>query len=430
MSRILIHMIIEKYGEYDIFHYPEPELFFQHVETVRKGDCPNTGNKLWFQGIISEISTGENSIEYLKKGMSADQINNSYDLIIAPMANIFSEGYTKILESLTDKFLHIKIPVYVIACGVQAGSYDELNDLCSSLREPASNFIRAIYNTGGEFALRGYFTKEFFDRLGFRSAVVTGCPSLYQLGRNLKVTLPGLRKTESEFKPIINGNFNGLWDIMRRYPESEFFDQHFYYKILYNRTYVNQDNIGMKDIKKMLTEYGYDAVELLSQGRIKLFPDMADWGAYIRIKGFDLAFGNRIHGNIMPVLNGIPAIVYATDSRTREMAEFFNMPVMLPEQKGKMKIYEMYQKLDYSQFNCNFGKRYDQFEEFLVKNGIVTHINDQNSFMERKARCSLLTEEKNMEFATLFENKRKYWKMYVAVSNLKKKINWKLSKKN
>lgn len=62
-------------------------------------------------------------------------------------------------------FLRFKIPVYVIACGVQAGSYDELESLCDSIREPATRFISTIYRTGGEFALRGYFTKEFLTDL-------------------------------------------------------------------------------------------------------------------------------------------------------------------------------------------------------------------------------------------------------------------------
>lgn len=340
MRKILIHMDISKHGEYDIFSTPDRELFYQHVQNIRSGDCPNTGNKLWFQAIISEISTGENQLEYLDRNMTSDYINATYNMVIAPMANIFSADYADMLDKLTEKFAKIKIPVYVIACGVQAGSYDELESLCDSIREPSIRFISTIYRTGGEFALRGYFTKEFFDRLGFKSAVVTGCPSLYQMGRGLTVTIPKSRKDKADFKPLFNGDFPKIWEQMQQYPQSEYFDQHLYYNLLYNRSYVNYSKIDYCDVKKMVKEFGLPAVELLVQNRINLFIDMAEWSRYIRKEEFDLSFGSRIHGNIMSILSGIPALIYAVDSRTREMAEFFDIPILLPENTKNIDIYE------------------------------------------------------------------------------------------
>lgn len=281
-------------------------------------------------------------------------------------------------------FLRFKIPVYVIACGVQAGSYDELESLCDSIREPATRFISTIYRTGGEFALRGYFTKEFFDRLGFKSAVVTGCPSLYQMGRNLTVTIPKSRKDKADFKPLFNGDFPKMWEQMKKYPQSEYSDQHLYYNLLYNRSYVDYSEIEYCDVKKMVKKFGLPAVELLAQNRINLFIDMAEWSRYIRKEGFDLSFGSRIHGSIMAVLSGIPAVIYAADSRTREMAEFFDIPIQLPKNTQKIDAYDLYMNVDYTKFNKSFAKNYDNFEHFLIKNGIVSKINENNVFMNRE----------------------------------------------
>lgn len=383
MKKILIHMDISKHGEYDIFSTPNKELFYQHVQNIRGGDCPNTGNKLWFQAIISEISTKENHLEYFEKDMTAEYINASYDMIVAPMANIFSVGYAAMLNKLAEKFSQIKIPVYVIACGVQAGSYDEINLLCESIREPATKFINTIYRTGGEFALRGYFTKEFFDRLGFKSAVVTGCPSLYQMGRNLTIDIPKKRKDKIDFKPIFNGNFPGIWNQIKKYSKSEYSDQHFYYNLLYNKTYVDYSKIEYCDVKKMIKDYGLSAVNLLAQDRIKLFIDMEQWSSYIKKKGFDFSFGSRIHGSIMPILCGVPAVIYANDSRTREMAEYFGIPILLPESTKNIDVYDIYMNVDYTEFNKNFRKNYDAFEQFLIKNNIVSKINDENKFMSK-----------------------------------------------
>lgn len=95
------------------------------------------------------------------------------------MAIITSVGYVFLMETLAERFRRIRIPVYVIACRIQASGYDQLSEIVCALNGPASRFISRVYDTGGEFALRGSFTKEFFDKLGFPSAVVTGCPSLY-----------------------------------------------------------------------------------------------------------------------------------------------------------------------------------------------------------------------------------------------------------
>lgn len=384
MKKILIHMDISKHGEYDIFSTPDRELFYQHVQNIRNGDCPNTGNKLWFQAIISEISTGENQLEYLDRNMTSDYINTTYNMVVAPMANIFSADYADMLDKLSEKFSQIKIPVYVIACGVQAGSYDELESLCDSIRESATRFISTIYRTGGEFALRGYFTKEFFDRLGFKSAVVTGCPSLYQMGRNLTVTIPKSRKDKADFKPLFNGDFPKMWEQMKKYPQSEYFDQHIYYNLLYNRSYVDYSEIEYCDVKKMVKKFGLPAVELLAQNKINLFIDMAEWSRYIRKERFDFSFGSRIHGSIMSILSGIPAVIYAADSRTREMAEFFDIPIQLPKNTQKIDVYDLYMNVDYTKFNESFAKNYDNFEHFLIKNGIVSRINENNEFMNRE----------------------------------------------
>lgn len=58
-------------------------------------------------------------------------------------------------------FEKIKIPVFIISCGVQADSYEDLNDLVKSTGNVSKRFISTIYKTGGQFALRGWFTAEF-----------------------------------------------------------------------------------------------------------------------------------------------------------------------------------------------------------------------------------------------------------------------------
>lgn len=378
MKRILIYMDIIKYGEYDIFDRTSAEEWVKLIKNYYQGNCFNVGNKLWFQGIISEISSAENEISYWNPTMTADEINAEYDLIIAPMANIFSIGYISLMERIAGVFSLFKIPVFVIACGVQADSYDDLTNLCEAIREPATKLIKSVYNTGGEFALRGYFTKEFFDKLGFHSAVVTGCPSMFQMGRDFVNKINWYKKVEKEeFKPAVNGVLGNHYKCINKYSSAEFFDQDKYFHILNDQEYG-------KNIKELCRIYGYHELEIIAKKKVKLFPDMNSWMLYLKRNGFNFSYGERIHGNIMAILSGIPAVVNVCDSRTQEMAEFFHIPFVLFERTNKKDIYELYLEADYSEFVKNYAKKYDGFEKFLSQCNITDSINNKNTFWSER----------------------------------------------
>ena len=414
MSRILIHLITQPHSEYDIFGQTD---YSQMAKTFReKGiSCPNLGNRLWFQGLISEISCPQNELAYFSEAMTKEYINENFDMIIAPMANIFHAAFKSILLRLAGRFEGIRIPVYVIACGVQADSYSEMDELCKTLKGPATAFMRNVYETGGEFALRGYFSKEFFDRMGFPSAVVTGCPSLYQLGRNLQV--PQEKCAEVTFRPLINGNLERYQQPAKRYATAEFFDQERFFHILH-------DPAHSVDISQLVRTWGYETTKWLLEDRVHLIPSMNDWRNYLQQGGFDFSFGSRIHGSIMPILAGIPALIDAGDSRTREMAEFFEIPMLGKQVSQSAKsLYEMYLQTDYSVFNRNYSEKFDAFERFLVQHGIVETINQDNSFFYwNEVNVQPGNHDKLKELREKFESRQLPWRSYWMLLQWKRKL--------
>lgn len=423
MNRILIHIPMVRHGEYDIFSEQNNAGLLRYVNEKCSGVCPNLGNRLWFQGLISEIDSPDNHLEYFSPSMSKDYINSNFDFIIAPMANIFAMAFQSLLDSLAERFRGIKIPVYVIACGVQADSYDQLDSLCKNLKTSATGFISSVYNTGGEFALRGYFTKEFFERLGFSSAVVTGCPSMYQLGRNLRI--PEEKVSQSRFRPLLNGNPRDYPDLMRRYENAEFFDQSVYFQELWDTNcFVNYADEA-QCLKQLIKKYGFDTASYILSDRIKLIPGMNHWREYLIHEKFTLSYGSRIHGSIMPILAGIPAILESRDARTREMADFFKIPCVAPDAyKRYDSLYELYCDMDYSAFNDGFGARFDAYQDFLQRYGIVEHINTHNRFfrpLEDVPPVSV-NRERRAELCNALERQRAYWIGYDRLIGLKRKI--------
>lgn len=383
MARILIWKKITPHNEVDIFRMSSSKEFYNVTQSLFDGNPYNVGNKLWFQGLISEIDDGINQIEYRTDDMNSDYINQTYDLIIYPMANVFYEEYAPYLNDIAESFKAIKIPTFVIACGVQAKSYDDLDRLVDSIKGPSKAFIDAIYKTGGEFALRGCFSKEFFDKLGYKDAVVTGCPSLYQMGRNL--TINNEKVSLGKFKPVLNGKLDLVKTYLLDYKDSIYIDQDMYINLLFSLEQIlADDSYSVKSFKQPLLEYNRELIELALNSKIHYFTNMPVWKNELVEKGFNFSYGARIHGNIMSILSGIPAVVYPCDSRTREMAEFYDIPVDGIDVKSN-DLYEKYLETDYTKFNNSFSQKFDFYEQFLINHGIITgRINSNNVFFNQK----------------------------------------------
>lgn len=379
MVKVRIQMkkiLIWKKLNYEIDIYQKTDVKNVYLEIKKNGNkCPNWGNKVWYQAILSEISTTENEI-IIRTNQTYEEINRQYDLIIYPMANTFGKKYQAILEELSLVFSKIKIPVYVIACGVQTTD-TTLNDLVDTIGEASKRFISSIYETGGEFALRGYITKEYFDKLGFPSAVVTGCPSLYQIGRKLQIT--NRRVEREEFYSVFNGKFIAPFEnAINFYQNSVFIDQNDFFVPLSDSNFrIN----GLKEQIKFCLNYGQNVAKYLSEGRILMFPDVNEWRNYLINSGINYSFGSRIHGSIMAILSGIPATVVGLDCRVIEMAEFFDIPLWpLKDNYTPDEIYEAYCMADYNKFNLHFEERYNAFEKFMKNCGITNQINENNPF--------------------------------------------------
>lgn len=414
MSKILIYRYI------DIFNNTDYSTLHIKVNKDFGGECPNFGNKLWYQGIISEISTKENEIDFYNGKDTPDEISNRYDLVIYPMANIFSLEFSSGLDVISDFIEKLSIPIYIISCGVQADSYDDLKDLCSSIGYVSKRFIKAVYNTGGQFALRGYFTAEFFKNLGFNNPAVVGCPSLFQCGRNLKIIKKNICK--NDFKPALNGNLNIVGRFLKEYSNSIFYDQDGFYKLIYNPDFFSSKKSDFFNKLKLLryNNNGFLLANLISNNRLKLIADMWDWKHDMIEENINFSFGTRIHGNIMALLAGVPSIVIGFDTRTREMAEFYDIPCLsVSEVNDVSHLFDIYERLDYDKFNKSFSNKFDDFNDFLVKYNIVDKINENNKFMKRESNFKMKYENAlSLKYANEIMDKKLFYMLFEKLINV------------
>lgn len=291
------------------------------------------------------------------------EINERFECVIILPANIFGSYAMKFfVPHFIKYFSKIKVPIYVIGAGAQSNidySFEFLEKYGKLIKE----FVSAVANTNGKIGLRGYFTAECLEKLGFNEDVfdVIGCPSLFQNGRNLKVDTPH----QEHLKIAFNGNRMLRKSFYKKYFEeysvSIFVCQDELYKFLYCPNEINRKdlkNIKMKHIEN-----------LLQNNRVKLYCNYQSWAKDLQNQKINFSFGTRIHGNIVPILSNIPAVVEVVDSRTRELTEYFDIPSIITSD-NIYNIEEIYNNISYKNFNENFPKKFDKFKKFMNSCGL------------------------------------------------------------
>lgn len=360
----------------------KPTEYDSFEEAWIKQQFSNAGNKLYYTAVEQYLTKEDIDYSYYTGDETAEEINEKYDLAIFTTANIFNANpnVTPELEQFAEMISRFKIPVYILGCGLQCAGYDEIDALADAIREPTTKFLQAIYRTGGELALRGYATKEFLDKVMPNTAVVTGCPSFYQRGSGLQISND--KVSEEQFKPSINGNLKylkkiGMLQVFDQYSNSIYVDQDELAQVLYFRRPGRYNNT-MELVRKR-TLY---SVKLLAENRVRFFYDVPVWLSWFREENISFSCGSRIHGNIAATLAGIPAMVMYRDARTRELAEFFELPDN-PKYDVNKSLYEIYLEADYTKFNAHFADKFRAFEDFVVSHEISHDLEDRSLFEQK-----------------------------------------------
>jgi hypothetical protein len=110
---------------------------------------------------------------------------------------------------------------------------------------------------------------------------------------------------------------------------------------------------------------------LVSTGRVRAFTHPWPWIRFLA--GMDFVFGSRIHGNLAGLIAGTPSFVLAHDSRTLELARYFEIPhLRLPDVDPDVDARRLYAAADYGPLNAGHATRWAAFAGYLARHGIST----------------------------------------------------------
>lgn len=312
--------------------------------------------------------------DFSKQDKDIDIINNECThvfLILQDQIRIVG-CYNQVLpyDNIINFIKKIKKPLTVVSLGAnsyknynsQTGLFEEKSsfkpDFHTKLTPELVNFLHELSANTEMIGIRGYLTQEILSKLGINNTQVIGCPSYYEMGRNRIIK----KKPFSDNLKVILANpanpFNNYTIIpiskIRNYP-AVVQDEYKYLKI------IVEGELGH-------CEYATEEIENLKQHKYNCFSDIKSWKEYI--SNFDFLYGIRIHGSIIALNSGIPSMVMSPDIKGQEMTEFMKIPNH-PELLNCTDIQKIYEACDYDEMNKCYPKLYDDYVDFLHKNGLI-----------------------------------------------------------
>lgn len=154
----------------------------------------NVGNLLFRTAAARTLMMDVHQAFYTKRDVPPDlndawieRINSECAFMALPLANAFRAAYMGQLEFITRLIEKLKIPCVVMGVGIQCDSIDSLRD-GFSFDGTVRRFIKAVLDHSAKLGLRGEFTAQYLEHLGFvrdRHFQVIGCPSMFSFGAEL-----------------------------------------------------------------------------------------------------------------------------------------------------------------------------------------------------------------------------------------------------
>ncbi|GAB3844858.1 polysaccharide pyruvyl transferase family protein [Micromonospora andamanensis] len=298
---------------------------------------------------------------------AADRINEQYDVFVIPLANAFRRSYAHRVDAMTNLIERLKIPVVVLGVGVQT-NVDGDREYLRPIDESVTRFCRAVLDRSHSIGVRGEITASYLRTLGFSAVDEIGCPSMFLHGDTLpvekrKAALGTDDRIALTVSPYVKSMAKIIQSHQQRYP---------------NLRYIPQD---LKTLGTLL--YG-DAPEdrgktspiplhtshpLFTEDKVRMFVDPWTWIDYLT--GFDFNFGTRIHGTIVSLLAGTPGYLFAHDSRTLELARYFEIPHRVMRDVPKdVDAAQLYDEADYSGMINGHKARFETMLAFLAKHDL------------------------------------------------------------
>ncbi|MEM9631780.1 MAG: polysaccharide pyruvyl transferase family protein [Pseudomonadota bacterium] len=364
------------------------------------GAAVKPGNKSAFLKIDDPLSTfsrgGINTGDVLVydamlKALAYDQITNvqfahaedeklwpkqEYDATVIRGSNYLTE--TVDIGNVIPLLKKLKGPIVPVGVGAQAAKYKKLE-----LPKGSVEAWKIIADKCETIGVRGVYSAEVFNDLGIKNIRIIGCPSFYRGLRpsiqikpmdpaNARVGLTLNRYLSADYASNAtktNRMQRALIQAVARRDQNRLYSQGEREETL---AIFDKGEAKQKHIQSILGKYGLSGdkdVEALMSERMQAFFDVDEWAADAK-ENVDVLVGFRLHGNVIGLHQGIPAVFFTYDSRIRELSTLFAIPSVEVEEYMPINLERVFEAADFSKVQHVYRLNYAEYHRFLTENGL------------------------------------------------------------
>lgn len=369
----------------------------------------NTGDVLVYDAMLKALSYDQiTNVQFAHAGDEKLWPKEDYDATVIRGSNYLTE--TVDIGNVIPLLKKLKGPIVAVGVGAQAAKYKKLE-----MPKGSVEAWKIIADKCETIGVRGVYSAEVFNDIGIKNIRIIGCPSFYR----------GLRPS-IEVKPLDPANARvGL--TLNRYLSADYASNATKTNRMQraliqavarrsaNRLYSQgerEETLAIyqtgekkqKQIHSILNKYKLDGdkdVETLMSDRMMAFFDVDEWAADAR-NNVDVLVGFRLHGNVIGLHQGIPAVFFTYDSRIRELATLFAIPSIEVEDYMPINLEKIFENADFSKFQHVYRLNYAEYHRFLTENGLNHVLAQPVASPPEKAitKPNLVQNEQNLDEVT------------------------------
>ncbi len=338
----------------------------------------NTGN-LYIGYAVNKLFKTKQTFNLWREleQQEVEQIRGTFDMIVMGASNFINPSTD--FEVPAKNLEKLKLPVIVLGIGAQSPN---LSIKKINLTKGTERFLHKISEYSESIGVRGEYTAELLNNMGIKNITIIGCPTYYmnrdinfKVYKNeniryedLNIALHYTNLSQKCDQKILKTAYDNNLDVIG---QTQYIEEYWKKNIDYYERNDKVSKVGKnkeQQYKKIL-KTSFDEVKKYLKNHFFQFYDIDQWTSHI--KKYNFVFGTRFHGSMIAVQNGIPALLVAHDSRTKELAEYCNIPYIEANNLiGKIDLEKLYSKLDYSKFNFEYARKFEKYVEFLKLNGV------------------------------------------------------------
>lgn len=210
--------------------------------------------------------------------------------------------------------------VKMVAFSLCANSFKGFDaNLINELSPTRRRFFDFLAERCVSIGVRGLYTASIMVRMGIRNFGVVGCPSYFERGAGRHVETPEQRAGYSALGATGNAMISTLMD-RHNYLQGD--SGWPYINLLYGPDSIWKEETSRPDFWK---NYNAPVLKSVLLERCHFFSNFDEWQKHIR-EHCQLVYGTRLHGAIMALNAGVPAVVTNIDARSKDTCSFLGIP--------------------------------------------------------------------------------------------------------